>query len=616
MSDLDGRPPIIPAVDFDGCEPEAPIASLDLIDMTTISVAFHHASTAVRSPCDKIYGLLRDISGMYLSPGDPGGAWRAGFSSSDGRTMIPSDIRGEQSDVLEEVLPRFKHPALRARIADILWTNDTRKAAIAKVAIDSYCDCVEGLMDGSLKTAYPVDGRDLMDAQTPAHRALQIARQTKKSRAPLPARLVSVMAALYDKALSDAQPVIFNRVAQLCVDNRIIEPTIAAADLEKVAEAGPDFNPIALRAAVDFASILYRKVGDHESQQRCHFSAVLQTLRMRDECSHAGAKASWVMEALQRLRHMHGEEARKLEKELEDKLRPLQHASLREMEIFSVNIDVPQERERIVELFFQMDFSSSLKNFALLASSPMTENLKADALKEARENPLSNLWSVKHLDDEGRTIVGTPGLGSEEPPEGWYSHSIARMESLRRAFVAANAIDPVRTLINSTVAIEERHFRQFVSLSPFVPQDQATLYALGFARFFQGDFASAAYLLFPRLEPSLRHILRANGADPIRRRDDGTEEDQSLDAMIANHRAALLQILGAPLLDELDRVFNSQPGPTLRHDVAHGQLTDGECYSAHAIYACWLLYRVCCLFVMEKWEDWVRPALEAEEPGR
>ena len=70
--------------------------------------------------------------------------------------------------------------------------------------------------------------------------------------------------------------------------------------------------------------------------------------------------------------------------------------------------------------------------------------------------------------------------------------------------------------------------------------------------------------------------------------------------MIAIHRATLVKILGAPLLDELDRVFNAQPGPTLRHDVAHGQLTDGECYSAHAIYACWLLYRVCCLSVMGK----------------
>ena len=333
------------------------------------------------------------------------------------------------------------------------------------------------------------------------YRALQIARQTKKSCAPLPAGVVAVIEFLYDEALTDTQPVIFSRVAQLCVDNKIIEPRRAAADLEKVAEATPDINSIALRGVLDFASILYRRVGDHESERRCHFGAVLQTLRMRDECGQAGAKASWVMEALQRLRHVRGEEARTLEKALEDELRRLQRASVREMETFSINIDLPQEREAHPRPLSQMDFSTSLRNFALLASSPRMEDLRADALKEARAIICSHLWAAKHLDDEGRTIVDTPGAGSVEPPDGWYSQSIARMESLRRASVAANGIDPVRTLINCAVAIEERHFRQLVSLSPFVPQDQTTLYALGFAHFFQGDFASAAYVLFPRPEP-------------------------------------------------------------------------------------------------------------------
>ena len=89
-----------------------------------------------------------------------------------------------------------------------------------------------------------------------------------------------------------------------------------------------------------------------------------------------------------------------------------------------------------------------------------------------------------------------------------------------------------------------------------------------------------------------------------------------MDAIIGNHRAELVDILGAPLLEELDRVFNIQPGPALRHDVAHGQLSAGQCYSPDVVYACWLLYRVSCLFLMEKWDEWVRPGLEIEEPGR
>ena len=52
--------------------------------------------------------------------------------------MIPSDIRGRQADVLESVLPKIRHPAMRARVADVVWTSDRRKAAVAGIAIDSW----------------------------------------------------------------------------------------------------------------------------------------------------------------------------------------------------------------------------------------------------------------------------------------------------------------------------------------------------------------------------------------------------------------------------------------------------------------------------------------------
>jgi hypothetical protein len=606
---------MIPLADFDACILDSPIAAPNQVDMTSVSLAYHRASATTQSPCKEVFRLLGEIAGIHLTPAERGRIWGPGTAFGNLRSIIPSDIRGEQSEVLEAVLPRVEHPALRARIADIVWTNDMRKAGVAKTAIDAYCDCVEGLMDGSLKAAYPVGIGDLVDAQKPAHRALQIASATTKRVRPLPDRVIAVLTTLYDEALKDGQPVIFSRIAQLCVDYKIIEPKQAAPDLETAANANPEIFPEAIRMALDFAGILYKRAGDQKSEQRCQLGAVRQMLRMRDQCSQAGAKAAWVMDALLRLRVIRSEEARALENNLEDELRRLQRASLREMGTFAVNIEMPAERDRIIGMFSQMDFPTALKSFALLDSSPKMEDLKAQALREGQKSPLIAMMGIKHIDDEGKTVVNTAGAGSGDPPDDWYLNMIARGESLRRAMVVANNIEPVRLHISDTVAIEERHFNPIVWQSTFVPQLQAPLYALGFARFFQGDFASAAHLLIPQLEPSLRHILKAHGADPTKRRDDATEEDRSLNAIISNHRAELKDILGAPLLEELDRVFNIQPGPALRHDVAHGQMSAGQCYSPDVIYACWLLYRVCCLFLIEKWDEWVRPGLEIEEPG-
>lgn len=608
--------PVVELADFEVCQLEEPVAALNQVNMLPISLAYLRASAAAQSPCSEVYRLLHAITGIHLVPANRGNVWGANGQTSDRRTMVPSDIRGRQSEVLEGILPTIRHPAMRARIADIVWTNDLRKGHVARIAIEAYCDCVEGLMSGALMAATPVGGRHLVDAQTPAHRVLQIASGVKKKGAPMPERVIAVLNALYQQGRREAQPIIFSRLVRLCVEYRLVEAQQAATDLEAVALARSAIPPDAVREAFDVASSLYGRAGDADGEQRCQMGAVRQMLRMRDECEQPGAKAAWVMDALLRLRHIRCEEAAAMEEELEAELRRLQRASIRDLGSFEIDIALPEERERILEVFAPMDFSTAMKSFALLKGSPKMEDLEAEALRRAEDNPLSAMMAIKHVDDMGRTVVNTDHAGTEEPSEAWFVHAVGQAESLRRAMVVANRIEPVRLLIAQTIAIEERHFRTIVGRSHFVPELQAPFYALGFARFFQGDFPSAVHLLTPQLEASLRHVLRARGSDPTKRRDDATEEDRSLDAIIGNHRSELIEILTEPVLDELNRIFNVQPGPTLRHDVAHGQLSAGQCYSSDAIYACWLLYRVCCGFLMPKWDEWVRPGLAIEEPGR
>jgi hypothetical protein len=218
-SENEGRS-VIPLKDFEACVLGAPIASLNKVDMTSVSQAYLQASAATPSPHKEVFLLLSAIAGIHLNPAERARVWVPGVSFGGRRSMIPSDIRGEQSDVLEAILPRVEHPALLARIADGVWTNDMRKAGVAKTAIAAYCDCVEGLINGSLKGAHPISS--LFDAQTPAHRALQIASATTK-RGTLPDRVIAILAALYSEALKDGQPVIFSRSAQLCVTYKIIE---------------------------------------------------------------------------------------------------------------------------------------------------------------------------------------------------------------------------------------------------------------------------------------------------------------------------------------------------------------------------------------------------------
>lgn len=146
MAEEGTQTPVVELAAFEACDLNAPITGVDEVSMPAISMANGQASAAAASPAKDVYLLLSALAGIHLRPSDPGNKFGPGAQRADLRTMIPSDIRGRQADVLEIVLPKIRHPAMRACVADVVWTSDRRKAAVAGIAIDAYCDCVEGLM--------------------------------------------------------------------------------------------------------------------------------------------------------------------------------------------------------------------------------------------------------------------------------------------------------------------------------------------------------------------------------------------------------------------------------------------------------------------------------------
>lgn len=79
-----------------------------------------------------------------------------------------------------------------------------------------------------------------------------------------------------------------------------------------------------------------------------------------------------------------------------------------------------------------------------------------------------------------------------------------------------------------------------LQFSPFVPADLLKTFSRGFARFFQGDFVSATYILTPLLENSLRYVLKSYGHD-VTKFDDATEtqEDRTISSLFDQMRLEL-----------------------------------------------------------------------------
>ena len=154
--------------------------------------------------------------------------------------------------------------------------------------------------------------------------------------------------------------------------------------------------------------------------------------------------------------------------------------------------------------------------------------------------------------------------------------------------------------------ISDDIFAAVLEYSPFVPSDLVNTFSRAYARFFQGDYVSAIYILTPLLENSLRHVLKSTGHD-VTIFDDATQtqQDRTLSTLFEQMRPELDSIFTRAITADIEHVFLSKPGPYLRHALAHGLLHDGDPYQADAIYACSLMFGL-CLLPLYPHREWMR----------
>lgn len=313
--------------------------------------------------------------------------------------------------------------------------------------------------------------------------------------------------------------------------------------------------------------------------------------------------ASWLMDAIKALRYLPDTGPRRVE--LEAKLREAQSSISDEMGVISTEVDlsgvVDDTRKRIVGL----TLAQAIAEFIQLERSPSPEKLREEYLEQAEENPLVNLIPMTVHDEEGKVVSKSPGLmGGEDDEETAIRHGIARHEDFRRQVVTSGAIEPARrTIMMAEHPLSIAHFGPLVQMSPFIPSERREIVAYGFHRFFGGDFISALHILIPQLENSLRNVLRQVAVDPSSIKNDMTQENSTISMMLDRDRSRLESILGAAIVLEIDNLFDFRGGPSLRHRLAHGLLSDGALHGHDAIYACWFIFRLCCLPLLRHWQS-------------
>jgi hypothetical protein len=545
----------------------------------------------------RVYAMLSALTEMHFKPHDRNEPFGPMVTFANGRrSAIPNDFT-QHIEQLVVMAERARNPVLRARLSDICWLLDRRRAQQAFAAISGYSETVQHADVGELKFRFQPEERAIChEACDLLRRALQIGRSVgwEKPEVLVPRGLVGQ---LREQAAETSALNPLHWFCDLDLDFGVSDAVAVGASIDVVlSNLSKDVNSHTLVDLWRLAARAYQLAKRDEDKNRCLAEAAEQLVAESESKSASAMLAShFLSSAIAQLHGIPGKKERRTE--LRHKLIDIQSRVPEEMSAISHELDLREIAERVRVNLGKADLLDMLLMFGALAISPDPEKLKREAGEAIRKHPLSSLFGTSHLDREGKVIHRTPSAGLGDDADSLaIAHQVAQTEGLRRSLVAFGQIETARLTVIEKHYLTEDDLASLLEHSAFVPSDLVRTFSRAFVRYFQGDFVSASYILIPLLENSLRHLLKASGHD-VTIFDDATQtqQDRTISSLFEQMRAELEQILGQAITAEIERLFLSKQGPHLRHAVAHGLFTDGDPYGADAIYACWLIYRLCVL---------------------
>lgn len=609
--EMDEPPPATPLShemtkgDLDAVNLDWPASGLNVSDCSELSSVYRKASEECArngdSSSSRAYAMIADVCGFYFRPDQLHSPYGPMIVHGNRRSAIPEDFQGELTEILSEIAVRAKSPVVRARFADVAWLLNKRRFDLGRAAIEAYAEIAREVIGGNLKSHSDLRNnptgpftRDLVK------RGLQLAAMKSVTRDwEGGACIREVAESLAEISAEQSDPLAVDRWYELALDFAVFEPTDVGVRIDQWLKLHAECSGYGKLELLRLTARAYRQSRAMEDYHRCKLEAVETQVSMAttalSERNSASVAASFISSAIAELQEVPDSRTRRTE--LMHWLVDVQLGIAEELHSISQEMDLREiigEMESILEGKCLRD---ALFLFAQMGNSPAPKDLRDAEIKNIQEHPLSGLFAATYHDRSGKVLYRSPGVGLQgEPNDEALAPGIARSEGIRRAIFVGGDVHTVRRYVNENYHLSDDTFAMLLSNSVFVPRELLMTYSRGFKSFFQGDPVSALFILTPLLEASLKQLLQKAG-HLVTTFDNATQtqQDLTISALFDQRREQLNEVLGNSNASDIERVFLQKPGPSIRHEVAHGLLTDSTPYGTDASYACWLIFRLCLI---------------------
>jgi hypothetical protein len=591
--------------DFAGLDLTALLANAQTVDCHEAAVIFGTASkdadTAGRSGEARAFALLHAVCSFYFKPGEPDEPFGPMYQFGERRSAQPSDLKGEQVEILAGLASQVSHLGVRARLADVASLCDRKQHVAAALAVQTYVEIVQAGQSGSVQSRYAKLDEASSEVAQYLRRALQIGKKIGWDKTPVQ-EARDLVATLRSKASAKGGNA-FRRLASLDLDFRISDPAQVAKEADLLV---PKADPEEQHALLHVAARAYGVAKDQSASEVRRLGAAEKLLEIAGTQSHSAMmEAHWLERAVAELRRLPA--ARETYRKAKHRLVDVQSRIIDEMQTISTSDDLSEMIESVEAAIVGKLLGEALFQFVTLSRPPDPAKLREDARKSIEEAPLSSIFASTTYDRDGRAVHRQPAGKLFDGDQGdVLLPQIAMAEKIRRSVVVSGAIEPARQIIIQEHIIDETVVINLCARSPWVPPDRQANYVNGILHFFQGDMLAALHVLLPQLENSLRHILELHGCDTNTLKDDLTQEAMGIPQLLRNHRTTIEKIFGAAMVANIENLFDNRAGPKVRDRMAHGLLDQWDPFGPDAIYVCWLMFHLTCVPLFRQWSQVAR----------
>jgi len=511
------------------------------------------------------------------------------FMQMDGRrTHLPEDLTPDDIAVIRKLLLSLKAPALIARLHDICWIVEKDHACCAEAA-KHYVEAAKILNNVENWTF----------ASTYFRRGIYLASLLGRDK-ELFKGVVSNLDEATRKTATDEKGYRFSSLLDVMFDFKVGDfssyATLVSQFAAKLEQSGDFF---AAKGYRESESKLNKSLKNSVAEKAARISAaenlISEAKRRASEGDRSLLAAGMLLsEGIEALRQAGGDPVRA--KELRKLLIEYQEGAVKEMKPLSVELDISQQVMVARKHVESKDLREALLKFAFGRNLISPEELKKETLRMIEKFPASHLFTRSIVDDKGR-VVAKQGGGLEalsgaagDELEGEMFAQAARGHWPLRV---AGYIEPARTQIFNDHHPTLRDLAYLVNNNPFVPSDHEGIFLRGIHAGFQGDFLLATHLLVPQIENSVRHVLETRGVDVSNLNSDGTQPVKLLGPLMGMPETT--KIFGPSFVFELRGCLIEKSGYDFRNHVAHGFVSETECYSFPAVTLWWLVVRMCSI---------------------